>query len=225
MGIVEDKLQIAPPALELVDAEAGLPVLGDDPCERADARRNREKILLAAERLFSEHGTEAVSMDAVAEAAGVGKGTLYRRFGDRSGLARAILDQRDREFQEQLIRGAPPLGPGADPVDRLIAFGSALTGLVADHGDLIIAAQEGKRNARFAGPVYATYRTHVRMLLQEINDQRGGKIDADYFADVLLAALDAQLCEYWSGHIGLGRDRALDGFEKLVRGVVTTSTK
>ena len=39
-------------------------------------------------------------MDAVAEAAGVGKGTLYRRFGDRNGLAYAILDEREREFQE-----------------------------------------------------------------------------------------------------------------------------
>lgn len=208
-------------ALSVIEGSADLPVLGGDPCERADARRNREKILRAAEELFAARGTEAVSMDAVAEAAGVGKGTLYRRFGDRSGLARAILDQRDREFQEQMIRGEPPLGPGADPVDRLIAFGSGLVELIADHGDLIIAAQEGKRNARFAGPVYATYRAHVRMLLSELD----AGLDVDYFADVLLAALDAELFEYCTGHIGIDRARVSDGFARLVRAIATTSTQ
>lgn len=207
--------------LTLIEGAPGLPVVGADPCERADARRNREKILRAAEALFNEHGVEAVSMDAVAEAAGVGKGTLYRRFGDRSGLSRAILDQRDREFQEQLIRGLPPLGPGAAPVDRLIAFGAGVIELVANHCELIMAAQVGKARARFAGPVYAAYRMHVRMLLVEID----GTLDADYFADVLLGALDAELFGYWQGDVGLDRGRILEGFTRLVRSIATTSAK
>lgn len=204
---------------ELETVEPGLPVLGGDPCERADARRNRLKILAAAERLFAEHGTEAVSMDSVAAEAGVGKGTLYRRFGDRSGLARAILDERDRSFQESLIRGEPPLGPGASPEERLIAFGERLIDLVADHGDLIMAAQIGKPGARFAGPVYATYRQHVRMLLVEL----GGSLDVDYFADVLLAALNAEMYSFWHDDAGLSRERIGDGFRALVGAVASSS--
>ena len=92
-----------------------LPVSGRSR-ERSDAARNRELILAAARRLFEEEGPAAVSMDRVAEEAGVGKGTLYRRFGDRSGLALALLDARERELQEELIRGPAPLGPGAPPV-------------------------------------------------------------------------------------------------------------
>lgn len=203
--------------------DAGLPVIGGDPCERADAARNRKKILTAAETLFAEHGAEAVSMDAVADAAGVGKGTLYRRFGDRSGLARAILDERDREFQEQMIRGEPPLGPGADPVDRLIAFGRRVIDLLAIHGDLIMAAQLGKPGARFAGPVYATYRMHVTTLLREHAATQGQELDADYLADVLLAALNAEMYGFWQSDVGLDRQRITTGFEQLVR-AVTTST-
>lgn len=198
---------------------AGLPVLGGDPCERADAARNRKKILEAAEMLFAEHGAESVSMDAVAEAAGVGKGTLYRRFGDRSGLARAILDERDREFQEKLIRGEPPLGPGADPVERLIAFGDGVIDLISVHGDLIMAAQVGKAGARFAGPVYATYRMHVRALLRDIDP----RIDADYFADVLLAALNAEMYGFWQSDAGLDRERIATGFKELVKAISSTS--
>src|SRR5690349_21500655 len=54
--------------------------------ERADAARNRERILCQAARLVEELGAEAVSMDAIAEAAQVGKGTLFRRFGSRDAL-------------------------------------------------------------------------------------------------------------------------------------------
>lgn len=199
---------------------AQLPVVGEQASERSDALRNRQKILAAAERLFAEHGAEAVSMDAVAEAAGVGKGTLYRRFGDRPGLARAILDAHDRSFQEQFIRGAPPLGPGAPADQRLIAFGRGVIELVTDHGDLIMAAQVGRAGTRFSGPIYAAYRLHVRALLEEAAPQ----VDADYFADILLAALNAEIHGFWRSDIGLDEQRIADGFEQLVRGVIALSS-
>ena len=59
---------------------------------RRDAAANRERILDAARRLFSEHGLEA-SMDDVARAAGVGAGTLYRRFATKEALLDAILGE------------------------------------------------------------------------------------------------------------------------------------
>lgn len=198
---------------------AGLPIFGEENPERADAALNRLKILSAAESLFAERGVEAVSMDAVAEAAGVGKGTLYRRFGDRSGLARAILDERDREFQENIIRGEPPLGPGAAPAERLAAFGEGVIDLIDAHGELIVAAQIGRPGARFAGPIYATYRAHVRTLLVEADSQ----LDADYFADVLLSTLDAEMFAFWREDAGLDRGRMTDAFRLLVERLIDQS--
>jgi AcrR family transcriptional regulator len=191
---------------------AELPVLGGAPVERADAARNRLKILEAAERLFNELGTENVSMDAVADAAQVGKGTLYRRFGDRSGLARAILDERTREFQEQIIRGPAPLGPGAAPCERLIAFGDGWMNMLASHGDVVLAAESGAPGARFHGPVYASFRLHIRQLLQDLD----ADLDLEYFADVLLAALSAEMVNYWRGEIVLQDERLAKGFAQLV---------
>lgn len=197
---------------------ADLPQVAAGPLERADAARNRLKILEAAEALFLEQGTDNVSMDAVAEAAGVGKGTLYRRFGDRSGLALAILDEREREFQESLIRGEPPAGPGAPPVDRLIAFGEGVLGMLREHGDLLLAAQSGRPGARFMGPVYATYRLHVRGLLRDIDADRGGLgLDDEYLADVLLSALSAEMVNYWRGIAGMDDEHVGRGFAQLVR--------
>src|SRR4051795_5538387 len=116
-----------PPPMEL-------PVVGTEVRERSDAVRNRRRILSAAERLFAERGVDCVSMDAIAAEAEVGKGTLFRRFGDRASLMRALLDERESAFQESLIRGEPPLGPGAPPAERIIAFGCALLDMIELHG-------------------------------------------------------------------------------------------
>jgi AcrR family transcriptional regulator len=87
--------------------------------ERADAAHNRRRVLAAAEELFASRGARAVTMEDIARAAGVGKGTLYRRFPDRASIAVALLDEHERALQERLLRGPPPLGPGAPPAERL----------------------------------------------------------------------------------------------------------
>ncbi|CKM13900.1 TetR family transcriptional regulator [Mycobacterium tuberculosis] len=61
--------------------------------ERGDAARNRALLLEAARRLIARSGADAITMDDVAAAAGVGKGTLFRRFGSRAGLMMVLLDE------------------------------------------------------------------------------------------------------------------------------------
>src|ERR1700691_5813645 len=95
-----------------------LPVLGA-PIERSDAARNRQLILAAAAALFERDGVSCTSVDAIAVEAGVGKGALFRRFGDRASLVFALLDSVERTFQERFISVPPPLGPGAPAAERL----------------------------------------------------------------------------------------------------------
>lgn len=149
-----------------------LPIAGPAPeqTERVDAARNRLKILAAAEQLFAERGIEHVSVDDVARAACVGKGTIYRRFGDRAGLALALLGEQERAFQDQLIRGAAPLGPGAPALDRLAAFGESYLDVLEEHADLLAAAEAGGGWRGGVGPV-AFYRTHLTVLLTEAAPQ------------------------------------------------------
>src|SRR4051794_25807315 len=161
-----------------------LPVFDDgrQPRERADAARNRLRILAAAAELVDAHGIEGVSMDAVACRAGVGTGTLYRRFRDRAGLALALLDEETRDFQNDLIAGPPPLGPGAPATQRLQAFGSGYLNLLERHADLIMAAGQSEFDGR--GP-YSLYATHVAILLRECAPQ----LDAEAAARSLMATL------------------------------------
>jgi AcrR family transcriptional regulator len=190
-----------------------LPVVGE-PRERADAARNRDRILCAAARLFEEHDDpDAVTMDAVASAAGVGKGTLFRRFGDRAGLMRSLLNEHEAELQENVIRGEPPLGPGAPALDRLIAFGRARFELLERHGMMIAAAERSERNASFDGPVYVFYRSHIAMLLREAAPD----CDVEYVTDALIAPLAAIHFAYQRYARGMPFDRIVDGYEWLVR--------
>lgn len=170
-----------------------LPVLGDAAVrERADASRNRRRVLAAAERLFAERGVEAVSMDDVVAAAGVGKGTLYRRFGDKSGLAVALLDERKRELQQRILTGPPPLGPDAPPSQRLVAFTVAYLEYVSRHLDLVAMSQTASPGARLRSGAHAFWRQHVAYLLAS-----AGTADPALRADVLLAGLSAEQLIHW----------------------------
>ena len=153
--------------------------------ERADAARNRALILAAAKRLFAEHGVEAVSMDQIAAAAGVGKGTLFRRFGDKSGLAVALLDAREIELQQSVLTGPPPMGPGAPAGARLLAFLGAYTDFLDAHLDLLHLSETG---ARYRIAVYRFWHRHLELLLEEARPD----LDADYFAHTFLATLGAE---------------------------------
>lgn len=166
--------------------------------ERADAARNRVLVLAAAARLFAERGVPGVTMDDVAAAAGVGKGTLYRRFGDKGGLAMALLDEQERELQQQLLTGSAPLGPGLGagpgpaPVDRLAAFVAAYLQFLDRALDLVLLSETSTPGARFRTGAHGFWRQHCRLLLQS-----AGVPDPELSADVLLAALSAEQVRHW----------------------------
>jgi AcrR family transcriptional regulator len=199
--------------LNVIPGPQELTMLESEPCERADAARNRRRILSAAARLIEDRGVEAVSMEAIASEAGVGKGTVFRRFGDRSGLVMALLDERTKEFQDALIRGEPPLGPGAPPVERVIGFGHGMCALLEAHGDMLLAAGLGLRWARGETGVYALYRTHLAMLVREAAPE----LDDEYLAEALLAPLTAETFLYLRKGRDLPLERIEAGYEQLVR--------
>ncbi|WP_132124658.1 TetR/AcrR family transcriptional regulator [Actinocrispum wychmicini] len=175
--------------------------------ERADAARNRVKILQAAARLFAEHGVADVSMDQIASAAQVGKGTLFRRFGDKSGLAAALLDVREQDLQQAILRGTPPLGPGAPANDRLVAFFAAYALFLEENLDLVHLSETASPGARYRVGAYRFWHQHVRIMLNEARPD----LDAEYLAHALLAAVAADLRK---------ATRASFSAERVVAGVV-----
>ncbi len=170
-----------------------LPVADRVRPERADAARNRARVLEAARRLFAERGVEAVTMEEVAREAGVAKGTVFNRFGDRAGLALALLDDHERDLQERVVRGPPPLGPGAPPRDRLLAFLAALAELTFAHRDLLREVERASPAARYRTGAYQAWLQHTVLLLGDDDGLR---------AHMLLAPLAADLVWHLAGRRG-----------------------
>jgi len=159
---------------------------GRPPAERADAARNRRHLLATAREILAEQGAGQLTMDGLAERAGLGKGTVFRRFGTRAGIFQALLDDEERDFQQAVLSGPPPLGPGATPLDRLIAYGRARTGFLISHRGIARAALDGRERVP-AGRQSPMSREHIRFLLAGM---RLAAADLDVLAIQLTAALD-----------------------------------
>jgi polyketide synthase 12 len=162
--------------------------------ERADAARNRLLLLAAAREMLAAEGADKLTMDALADRAGLGKGTVFRRFGTRAGIFQALLDDDERDFQRQVLSGPPPLGPGAPPLDRLIAYGRARIDFLIGHREIARGALDGRE------PVPAGSRTpmslaHIRYLIGQLRLEAA---DLDVLATQLTAALDGPLLLYLS---------------------------
>lgn len=175
--------------------------------ERADAVRNRRAILTATEELLATHRPQDISIEQVAQAAGVGKGTVFHRFGSRMGLMTALMIERAQALTEAVTSGPPPLGPGAPDRERLLAFLDAVTEVVGRNKSLLAelafsaaaepattgksaAAGEGtaKDSHRDDHPVYRFWHGHISTL---IATQRPD-VDAEMIAHILLGSLHSE---------------------------------
>ncbi|MGI5217535.1 TetR/AcrR family transcriptional regulator [Nocardia sp. CA-290969] len=152
--------------------------------ERADAARNRRAILDATAALLAEHGAEGVTMDRVAAAAGVGKGTIFHRFGSRAGLLHEMVAERALALRARVAEGPPPLGPGAPAADRLGAFLAAMAGLVVDNLELMAILRAEPPHPR-TEELHRFWREHMTNLLAQVRPD----LDAETVGRLLLDAL------------------------------------
>jgi AcrR family transcriptional regulator len=195
-----------------IDEGGGLPIAAARR-ERADAAANRVRILKAAVQVLEQRGADGTSIDAVACAAGVGKGTIFRRFGDRSGLFQALLDEHLRTFQDAFMFGPPPLGPGAPAADRLAAFLDGLLDLFDEQLEVTLALERNRLTAPIGG--YVTLSVHVERLISEISPA----LDAAVMAQLLLNAFNPNLVRYLRRHAGVNLDTIKASVRPLIAGL------
>lgn len=173
--------------------------LSDRESETPAARLGRPpvppaRILAATDALLANtEAPRAVTMDDIAAAAGVGKGTLFRAFGSREGLLDALWTTKLTALREAVEEGQPPLGPGGPSQDRIVAFLDALLTFKLNNRHLI-----GLRERQPTGIRQSKNYKWTHSLLQTlIEDAAPTTIanDAAYAAHALLAALDVSLIE------------------------------
>ncbi len=173
----------------------------DERQERRDAAANRELLLNTAESLFVEHGVENVNMADIAQAAGVGKGTLYRRFANKGELCLALMDAQLSDFQEAMLRRMRQMaGDGETNMAQLDMFLDALVHFTAVHQPLLCEVQrEGLfvGSSQLALPHFWQHMTVSGLLQAAV---QAGEISPDldiaYIADALLSPLKIDLFRF-----------------------------
>ncbi|KJY25829.1 MULTISPECIES: TetR/AcrR family transcriptional regulator [Streptomyces] len=171
---------------------------------RKDAARNRQAVLEAADALFGRcESPEELTMADIAAAAGVGKGTLFRAFGDRTGLLRALYEARLEPVREAVETGPPPLGPATPPRERVPALLDALLCFKLDNRRLALALEETGSSSPYQAGHYDWWHGVLRSALEEVP----GMADAGFAAHALLAATRADLVERLAGREGVERER------------------
>jgi AcrR family transcriptional regulator len=157
---------------------------------RSDAQRNHARVLEAAHEVFAERGLK-VSVDEVARAAGVGVGTLYRRFETRERLLAAVIEERLDSLVDELEAGLP----GATAWERFAAAAGALAERTAVDRCLVETLQATEELQPLAEEARRRVRAAIAPLVADA--QRAGDLRGDVSADDVLAltAIAARLPE------------------------------
>ncbi|MFC9391445.1 TetR/AcrR family transcriptional regulator [Streptomyces venezuelae] len=189
---------------------------GRAPTERADAARNRLRILDAARRRLAADGFAELSLDAVAKDAGVGVGTVYRRFRSKAGLVYALIEDNEARFQEEFARHCADDAPSAH--DRLRAFLHGLAELVEDNRELLLLAEASVPAGRYHS---APFRRHHEQIVGMLTELAPG-VDAAYVADLLLMAFTPGLFDFQRTERGWDVARIKGGLDTVLAGLAET---
>jgi len=202
--------------------------------ERRDAAEHRQRILEVAQRLFVEHGVDAVSMHQIALAAGIGQGTLYRRYGHKGELCMDLLRERYERFVEEIatLLVARATSPALEQLDSVLA---KCVALLEEHGTLLgpVAGTDAQCSETDISRHLSFQRSPWYLWLQELFAgllteavERGEvtSLDVPYTTDALLAALHPMFYSFQRQEHGFSSERILQGLRRIyIDGLKATS--
>jgi len=198
----------------------------DGRAERRDAAANRARILATAESLFAKRGVADVNMADIAQEAGVGKGTLYRRFANKGELCLALMDAQMVEFQNNMLNRMQQMTAANVPkLDQLLNFIDALVYFTDTHSPLLCEVQregllQGVSDSRVQLPHFWQHMTVCGLLkAAAANEEIAADCDAEYLADAILSPLKADIFRFQIEVRGFTLERISAGLQTLVVGL------
>jgi AcrR family transcriptional regulator len=194
--------------------------------ERRDAMEHRQRILEVARHLFAEQGVDAVSMHQIAMAAGVGQGTLYRRYANKGELCIYIMREQHERFIEKIAtlltmwETTPALERLDGVLSETVAFveEGALLGPVAtgDMRKIPCDAADLRRLSLQHAPLYQWLQALLIGLLGEaVAREELPSLDVPYTADAILATLHPIIYSLQRQERGFSPERILQGLRRI----------
>ena len=196
--------------------------------ERRDAAEHRRRILEVARHLFAEHGVNAVSMHQIAMAAGIGQGTLYRRYAHKGELCMDLLHEHYERFVEEIATqlAATATSPALERLESVLA---KIVALLEEQGAMLgpVAGtdmRDGQCNESDLSRHISYQRTPWYLWLHELFAgllteavERGelASLDVPYTVDAILAALHPAFYRFQRQERGFTSERILQGLRHI----------
>jgi AcrR family transcriptional regulator len=196
--------------------------------ERRDAAEHRQRILEVARHLFAEHGIDAVSMHQIAMAAGIGQGTLYRRYAHKGELCMDLLREHYERFVEEIATqlAATATSPALERLESVLA---EIVALLEEQGAMLgpVAGtdmRDGQCNESDISRYISFQRTPWYLWLHELFAgllteavERGelASLDVPYTVDAILAALHPAFYRFQRQERGFTSERILQGLRHI----------
>jgi AcrR family transcriptional regulator len=196
--------------------------------ERRDAAEHRQRILEVARRLFAEQGVEAVSMHQIALAAGIGQGTLYRRYANKSELCLDLFREPYERFGEAIatLLAHAPTTPALERLESVLAamvrfleqqdtMGGLLAGTERRDGPCNEPASS-RPTAFQTTPWYRwLHELLARLLVETVECGELAALDIPYTADAILAALHPAVYRFQRQERGFSSERITQGLRHI----------
>lgn len=196
--------------------------------ERRDAAEHRQRILDVAQHLFGEQGVDAVSMHQIALAAGIGQGTLYRRYRHKGELCMDLMRERHERFVEEIAALLDASGT-ATALELLNSVLVKMVALLEDQvtflgpigGTMTRDAQcnesDSSRHFSFQqSPWYLWLHELLAGLLTEaVQHKELASLDVPFTVDTMLAVLNPPFYRFQRLERGFSQERILQGVRRL----------
>ena len=196
--------------------------------ERRDAMEHRRRILEVARHLFAEHGVDVVSMHQIAMAAGIGQGTLYRRYANKGELCMDLLRERHERFAQEIAALLAPTAssPALERLESVLAKSvalleeqGALLGPVAGADMREVPCDEADFSRRFSfqySPWYLWLHELLAGLLTEaVGRGELASLDIPFTVDAILATLNPMFYRFQRQERGFSPERILQGLRHI----------
>ncbi|GCF06811.1 TetR/AcrR family transcriptional regulator [Dictyobacter arantiisoli] len=198
--------------------------------ERRQAADFDQRILRVARQLFAERGIEDVSMHQIAREAGVGQGTLYRRYAHKGELILDLLNESAQRFVEEIQAYAQD-GEVWSALQRLDSVLHKCIAFIEEEGLFLVAIMDTssaeKREMKFSTQYYRASHSLIAHLLEEaITQQELAPLDTIYTADALIATSDPALYLFQRQKRGYTPEQILEGIRGIyIKGVSVRSPR
>ncbi|WP_162462937.1 TetR/AcrR family transcriptional regulator [Paenibacillus psychroresistens] len=187
--------------------------------ERKDSIEHRRIILQKAQLLFTEYGVDSVTMHQIAKSAGIGQGTLYRRYAHKGELCQDLMKESCDHLCDEILQYLDN-NQQQPAKERLTTLLEIFLNFIESHSHWLVSIQaptcEGRQTLMYQSPLYSFMHNTISQLFNEVEPKVNGAVaDGAFRADTLIASINPELYLFMRHERGYSKEEIKNNLIQL----------